>query len=111
MYISPPSFSLFLSSNFFSLSPLSSQLTFNFCSLSPSLPPSLLPYLPSFPLPPPPRKAMEKMQSVYAENPKMGDPNSLAQSLEQTGTKIAGLVAEREKFQVRLTDTGTPFGG
>lgn len=48
---------------------------------------------------------MEKMQTIYTENPKLGDPNSVAQSLEQTHTKIADLEAERAKFQVRLGDT------
>ena len=43
---------------------------------------------------------MEKMQSVYKDNPKLGDPNSLGQSLEQTSQKIAALVEERDKFQV-----------
>ena len=43
---------------------------------------------------------MEKMQSVYKENPQLGDPNSLGQSLEQTSIKIAGLVEERDKYQV-----------
>ena len=68
---------------------------------SPLLPPPS-PRLPP-PLPSPPlvsRKAMEKMQSVYQENPKLGDPNSLGQSLEQTSLKTAALVEEREKFQV-----------
>ena len=44
---------------------------------------------------------MEKMQNVYKENPKLGDPNSLGQSLEQTSQKIAGLAEEREKFLAR----------
>ena len=48
---------------------------------------------------------MEKMQTIYTENPKLGDPNSVAQSLEQTHAKIADLEAERAKFQVRLEDT------
>ena len=43
---------------------------------------------------------MEKMQSVYKDNPKLGDPNSLGQSLEQTSQKISALVDERDKFQV-----------
>lgn len=50
------------------------------------------------------RTAMEKMQSVYRDNPKLGDPNSLGQSLEQTSQKIAGLVEERGKFQAWLQE-------
>ena len=72
-------------------------------SLPPPSPPSSLP--PSLP-PSSPRKAMEKMQNVYKENPKLGDPNSLGQSLEQTSQKIAALIEERDKFQVRKCTTG-----
>ena len=78
------------------------------CSHLP-FPPSLPP--PSFPPPPPSslslspsltRTAMEKMQNVYKENPKLGDPNSLGQSLEQTSQKIAALTEERDKFAVYI---------
>ncbi|CAI8014107.1 Formin-binding protein 1-like, partial [Geodia barretti] len=50
------------------------------------------------------RTAMEKMQNVYKENPKLGDPNSLGQSLEQTSQKIAALTEERDKFAAWLQE-------
>jgi hypothetical protein len=43
---------------------------------------------------------MEKMQTIYAQNPKLGDPNAIAQSLEQNSVKINEIQAELDKFKV-----------
>ena len=44
---------------------------------------------------------MEKMQSIYSQNPSLGDAKAVAQSLEQTNGKIVELTQELEKFKVR----------
>lgn len=43
---------------------------------------------------------MEKMQSIYSQNSKLGDPNAVAQSLEQNQAKIDDCNGELEKFKV-----------
>lgn len=49
------------------------------------------------------RTAMEKMRSVYAQNPSLGDAKAVANSLEHTNAKLSELAAERDKFQGWLT--------
>ena len=43
---------------------------------------------------------MEKMQTVYAQNPALGDPKQVQQSLEQNHAKLDDLNAELHKFKV-----------
>lgn len=45
------------------------------------------------------KTAMEKMHSIYTQNPKLGDPNAIAQSLEQNSIKINEIQAELDKFK------------
>ena len=47
---------------------------------------------------------MEKMQAIYTNNPKLGDPNAIAQSLEQNSIKIGEIQAELDKFKVPTVD-------
>lgn len=49
------------------------------------------------------KTAMEKMQTIYTQNPKLGDPNAIAQSLEQNSIKISEIQAELDKFKGWLT--------
>ena len=46
------------------------------------------------------RTAMEKMQTVYSQNPALGDPKQVQQSLEVTHGKLDDLNAELYKFKV-----------
>ena len=71
-------------------------------SLPPSLPPSILP--PLFLSSSLSRKAMEKMHTVYTDNPKLGDAQAVTQSLEQSELNIQKLNTEKEKFQVRIAE-------
>ena len=64
--------------------------------------PFLLPH--PFPL----RAAMEKMQTIYTDNPKLGDPNTVAQSLDICQRRIEELGAELEKFKVSSLDDNFP---
>ena len=43
---------------------------------------------------------MEKMQTVYTQNPALGDPKQVQQSLEVTHGKLDDLNAELYKFKV-----------
>ena len=43
---------------------------------------------------------MEKMQTVYMQNPALGDPKQVQQSLEVTHGKLDDLNAELYKFKV-----------
>lgn len=47
------------------------------------------------------RTAMEKMQTVYSQNPALGDPKQVQQSLEVTHGKLDDLNAELYKFKVK----------
>lgn len=52
---------------------------------------------------------MEKMQAIYTQNPKLGDPNAIAQSLEHNSVKIGEIQAELDKFKVlSLTPSSFP---
>ena len=46
---------------------------------------------------------MEKMRTVYAQNPSLGDAKAVANSLEHTNAKLSELAAERDKYQVGTT--------
>lgn len=43
---------------------------------------------------------MEKMQTVYSQNPALGDPKQVQQSLEGTHAKLDDLNGELYKFKV-----------
>lgn len=45
---------------------------------------------------------MEKMQAIYTDQPKLGDPKQVEQSLEMNTQKIAGYDQELEKFRVSV---------
>ena len=46
------------------------------------------------------RAAMEKMHSIYSQNPQLGDAKAVAASLEHTNGKLADLNSELDKFKV-----------
>lgn len=49
---------------------------------------------------------MEKMQTVYSQNPALGDPKQVQQSLEVTHSKLDDLNAELYKFKVKCSVCG-----
>lgn len=49
------------------------------------------------------RTAMEKMQTIYTDNPKLGDPNAVAQSLEVCQRRMEELGVELDKYKNYLT--------
>ena len=92
--------SITLSSSLYSLLPLFSHLLLSHTPLFLFIPTLPSPSLPSPSLHSPLRAAMEKMQTIYTDNPKLGDPNAVAQSLEVCQRRIDELGAELEKFKV-----------
>ncbi|KAK3088869.1 hypothetical protein FSP39_024788 [Pinctada imbricata] len=50
------------------------------------------------------RQGMLKMKEVYAQNPALGDPNSLEKKIEENGQKVDALNAELRKFQGYLAE-------
>lgn len=44
---------------------------------------------------------MEKMQTIYKDNPKLGDPDAVAKSLEVANRRLGELGQELEKYKVR----------
>lgn len=47
---------------------------------------------------------MEKMQTIYTDNPKLGDPNAVAQSLEVCQRRMEELGVELDKYKVSSVD-------
>ena len=43
---------------------------------------------------------MEKMHTIYTDNPKLGDPNAVAQSLDVCQRRIEELGREMDKYKV-----------
>ena len=46
------------------------------------------------------REGMLKMKDVYAQNPALGDPNSLDKKLEENGEKLDMFKKELHKYEV-----------
>ena len=46
------------------------------------------------------REGMLKMKDVYAQNPALGDPNSLDKKLDENGEKLDVFRRELQKYEV-----------
>ncbi len=45
---------------------------------------------------------MEKMHAIYTQQPKLGNPETVEQSLKMNSDKITGYDQDMEKFRVSL---------